>query len=482
MDNDQQIKDLARITRERFLSQPLQADGHEESFDLEHEFARAAKNRSFLVPLVCAAFFILMLVSAWAATAWADMASAQASVQIGQFDDLKLRDLFDSAKRDKQALDAVQQKIQQIEQDASDRKEALRQTARSQIELLSVSGLSPAEAARKSRVIEEHLGYELRREDLALAASLKGLKQQAAEIQKKIDSFDGRIGKINKENQERLDTQQHLFDIELQKTKTYYENRLASQSRENSRIVASLRRSKDAYISALKVRQAEEIRQLILKYNPDVRDADILAILDAYSNARQAWKFPAPPEMLLKEGVLQEAQQQTLSEKVAQLHRLLALMKSIPYENSIPGVLRSLETLTNESFDGFASSIDQTAVRLAKESEANKALESRLSSSEAQNKSYNSAFEAILSADGKNQNGLILNVANPKPAEVWIKPESAPAVGQIYTIRNPKNNDDLGTLKIVSLGPPVLAQIVEQKNFFRPPKAWDRLELQAPKK
>ena len=481
MDNDQQIKDLTRITRERFLSQPLQADGHEESFDLEHEFARAAKNRSLLVPLVCAAFFILMLLAAWAATAWADMASAQASVQIGQFDDLKLRDLFDSAKRDKQALDGVQQKIQQIEQDASDRKESLRQAARSQIELLSVSGLPPAAVAQKSRTIEERLGYELRREDLALAVSLKGLKQQAAEIQKKIDSFDGRIGKLNKENQERLDTQQHLFDIELQKTKTYYENRLASQARENARILFTLRRAKDAYISALKTRQADEIRQLILKYNPDVKDADILAILEAYSKTQPAWKFPSPPETLIKDGVLQEAQQQTLSEKVAQLHRLLALMKSIPYENSIPGVLRSLETLTNESFDGFAGSIDQVAVRFEKESEANKALESRLSSSEAQNRSYGSAFETILSTDGKNQDGLILNMTNPKPSEVWIKPERSVAVGQIYTIHDPKNNDDLGTLKIVSLGPPVLAQIVEQKNFFRPPKAWDRLELQAPK-
>jgi hypothetical protein len=482
MDNDQQIKDLARITRERFLSQPLQADGHEESFDLEHEFARAAKNRSLLVPLVCAAFFVLMLVAAWASTVWADMASAQASVKIGQFDDLKLRDLFDSAKRDKQALDAVQQKIQQIEQDLSARKENLRQAARSQIELLSVSGLPPAVTAQKTRTIEERLGYELRREDRAAAASLNGLQQKAAEIQKKIDSFDGRIGKINKENQERLDTQQHLFDIELNKTKTYYEDRLTSLAREHARALANLRRAKDAYISALKTRQAEEIRQLILKYNPEVKDADILAILEAYSKTQPAWKFPSPPEILIKDGVLQGAQQQTLAEKVAQLHRLLALMKSIPYENSIPGVLRSLETLTNESFDGFAGSIDQVAVRLEKESEAKKALESSLSTAEAQNKSYSTAFETILTSDGRNQDGLILNLANPKPSEVWIKPERPVALGQIYTIRNPQNNDDLGVLKIVSLGPPVLAQIVEQKNFFRPPKAWDRLELQAPKK
>src|SRR5579871_5463823 len=115
MDNDKQVKDLVQqTTRDRFLNQPLQPDEREAAFDLEREFAKSAKNRSLLIPLAVVGFLIILGVGAWLASSFTDQASAKATLSIGQFEDLKLKEIFDDARKNKKDLADLQAQMNQL--------------------------------------------------------------------------------------------------------------------------------------------------------------------------------------------------------------------------------------------------------------------------------------------------------------------------------------------------------------------------------
>ena len=65
MDHDKQVTDLVQVTRDRFLNQPLNPDDKgKDSFDLEKEFAKSAKNRSLIIPLAVAVFLVVLGIGA----------------------------------------------------------------------------------------------------------------------------------------------------------------------------------------------------------------------------------------------------------------------------------------------------------------------------------------------------------------------------------------------------------------------------------
>ncbi len=113
MDHDKQVTDLVQQgTRDRFLNQPLHRDDREgDSFNLESEFAKSAKNKSILIPVAVAAFLALLGVGAWIASQFTEQASQKSTVSIGSFEDLKLKEIFDTARKNKKDLEDVQSQM-----------------------------------------------------------------------------------------------------------------------------------------------------------------------------------------------------------------------------------------------------------------------------------------------------------------------------------------------------------------------------------
>ena len=483
MDNDQQIKDVVRVTKDHFLSQPLESDSREETFDLEVEFAKTAKNKSSTIPIVTISFFLVMVVGAVVATLVSDQANQQKTVQIGQFNDLNLRDLFDSAKKNQNDLMDVKNQIAVIKQKQADDEERVRQEGSSQLNLLSVSSLPRAEVDKRRAAIHEHMAFQLRQIEAESLAQLKPLEEQAQELQKKIDSYDNRIGKLNKENQERLSSQQKLFEIEMSKLKSFYQDRIQTMSQANELNLERLRDAHAEYLAALRRRQSEEIAKLILKYNPKALPADVQVITSAYENLTQSFEMPPLPAPLAQDGAVAPIERAAQGTKVAQLQRLMAMLKNIPFENSVPGVLRSLDVLQAETFQGYERLLASSAqVLAAKDSEiaGQKAqiaqLQGQVDNQKTVIAQYDAGWAALVNVNNKAYDGMIVSVNNNQ-VSLWLLPSLKLEAGEVFSWRDPKDDKELGEVKLLNATAPIMAQVTVQKDFFRGPKPWDRLKL-----
>lgn len=352
MDHDKQVSRLSGPPKlpespiSRFLDRAPQPDDRpRETFDLETEFAKTAKNRSLLIPLAVLGFVLVLAAGAWWASGLTDEASAKASVSIGSFEDLKLKEIFDTARRNKKDLENVQAQIQELTQASALRVEALQKASASQVEVASIDDAS----GEKGKAIEATTAQAIASEKARLAAALRPLKAQADEIQKKIDSYDDRIGQLNRQNQQVLDTQQRVFEIEKTKMRDQYEARILSLSEERATMEARLKKERDDLGAALRTKHADDIRKLILKYNPILSDPLLTAQLTSGTPV-----YPgAFPARIADAGLISPELQASLAQRVETFQKLLALAQAIPFENSVPGLLHALEVSMADALVGF---------------------------------------------------------------------------------------------------------------------------------
>jgi len=344
------VKDTPQTTIGRFLDRPLTPDDRDkDNFDLEREFAKSAKNRSRRIPVSVAIFFVVLALGAWGASWFTAQASAKSSVSIGSFEDLKLKEIFDTARKNKKALETLQAQMADLTQASAARVAALQQAGASKADIASVSDPS----GEKAKAILAQTAQAVAAEKSALTAALGPLRAQADEAQKKVDSYDSRIGDLNKKNQQVLDSQQRLFEIEKQKLTAQYEARIQALTDEASATSARLRRERDDLVAALKAKHAEDIRELILKYNPVIADpatAAWLAAAEGKSAVYPAYQWPA---RIADRNLLPADLQSSLAQRVERTRQLLARLRQIPYENSVPPLLNALDQAVADSLTGY---------------------------------------------------------------------------------------------------------------------------------
>jgi hypothetical protein len=359
MDHDQQVTDLVQTTRDRFLNQPLNPDDREkDAFDLDAEFAKSAKNRSLVIPLAVFAFLLVLGTGAYVASLFTDSASQKASVSIGSFEDLKLKEIFDTARKNKADLEAVQSQMDEATQASAAKVTALQQAGKAKADIAAVN--DPA----KAQAILDDTARQVAAEKAALAKVLAPLKDQAAQVQKKIDSYDSRIGDLNKKNQQVLDSQQRLFDLEKQKLTKDYEARLQAASDDKAATVAQLTKQRDDLVSALKAKQADDIRKLILKYNPVISDPLLAAQLAKDGTSAADYGPVVFPDRIASHNLVPADLQTDFAARVDRTRQLLAKLRSIPYENSVPPLLNTLDKAIAASLVGFQGYLTPLAAHM----------------------------------------------------------------------------------------------------------------------
>jgi len=533
MDHDKQVTDLVQGTRDRFLNQPLQADDRDKGFDLEMEFAKSAKNRSILIPVAVAIFLALLGVGAWIASQFTEQASQKSTVSIGSFEDLKLKEIFDTARKNKKDLETVQAQMDVLIQASTAKVASLQQTGASKADIASVNDSSGAQAKAILAETNRQIGIE----KANLAAALKPLKAQAEAIQKKIDTYDDRIGQLNKKNQQVLDSQQRLFDLQKQKLTDEFDVRLQAQTDAAAATVARLKSERDDLVSALKARHAEEIRKLILKYNPVIVDPVLSGQLTALGTKAAAYPALVLPDRIATANLLSTDLQTSLASRVEHTHQLLARLKEIPFENSVPPLLNVLDNAIADSLSGYdgylvplASALsDQDAIiarqvatiaqrdeLIAQQVETIAGLRADMVAELADRKAVEAAekdrtqallarwtggvdlYVAALREDGviadpkvsddlvvvlKPDRAKALAAAITAAANVPIPdPAKAPPPPNLATVRDGSNNNELGTVSLWPVDAGWQGKLVKQNDPKRPFKAFDRLVMTLPNK
>jgi len=513
MDNDKQVRELVQqTTRDRFLDLPLNPDEREAAFDLEREFAKTTKNRSLLIPLAVAAFLVVLGIGAWVASAFTEQASAKSTLSIGQFEDLKLKEIFDDARRNKKELEDIQAQINQLKVAAAAKIATIQQVGTSKADIASVNDPSGAQA----KSILADMNKQVVAERTALATALRPLQAQASDVQKKIDSYDDRISQMNKKNQQELDSKQRLFDLQKQQLMDEYEARLKTQAANSASTVARLRQERDALVAALKAKQAEEVRQLILKYNPIISSSPVADELSGAGVKEAAYGELVLPERISSHALISDSQQKTLANEVAKARLLLAALKEIPYENSIPPLRNALDNVVADSLAGYGAYLDPLAAhmsdldgQIAQRDGTIADLQAKVSWLSRWSVGVND-FVATL----KDQDGVIVDGKDATSLLVVLKPARAKDLGDaitahnkaveaaaaaaaadpnkpvkavppanVATVRDGLNNDERGTLTLSqSDDGSWVGTALKVNDAKRPFRAFDKVVLQLPKK
>lgn len=544
MDDDKQVKELTtQTTIGRFLNRPIRPDDKDrEHYDLEKEFAKAAKNRSPMIPLVVVAFLVVLAAGSWLASQFTELASQESSVSIGSFEDLKLKEIFDTARKNKKDLESLQVQMDELTQESQARVALLTQTGNSKADIASVNDAT----GNQAKEILAQTARQVAAERASLAAALAPLKAQAEEVQKRIDSYDDRIGQMNRKNQQVLDTQQRLFDLEKQKMIDQYESRLQAQVDDAAAALVRVREERDALVSAMRSKHADDIRKLILKYNPVISDGFLQAWLAADGAAPALYPELVQPERIASRALVPADLTTAFEERVSRTKQLLERLRAIPFENSVPGLLNTLDKAIADSLVGYngylapladhmtqldgeiaareavISERDQTIWDLeAKITELNDQIyllsEERKAEQLAWSEEKTAATAYLARWTGAvndfvltlREDGVFVDVRSPDDWMVVLKPERAkalalaleaaanlpppatPAPGarpaptpppvNLAVVRDGLNNGELGTVTVELQASGVWrAKLVKQNDAKKPFKAFDRVVLTLP--
>jgi len=285
MGNDDEIKHLIRRESESFLKNALvESKGKGAAYDLTAEFARTRRNKSFVVIGATAITIAVLGVAAVAVTRAIERNIARAPVDVAAFEDLHLKDILDSSKRNEADLDRAKLELSQLDGDLESGLETADRDYRSSVESIRARALGGADESRsiaRAAATKDAVQRKLR-VDYSVAAAAK--REEIAAAQKRIDQYDSRSLAQAKEEQSTLANERVAFDIEKKQQAQFYESRIAEIEAARDRDMADLTRQRNELAASITAR-----------YNPSFQDSLSTSLLSGWSRPTDAPLAPFHP-------------------------------------------------------------------------------------------------------------------------------------------------------------------------------------------
>ena len=239
--------------------------------------------------------------------------------------------------------------------------QTVREETRRELDLINTERISQDEKNQKIRAANAR---EARRIDAIRAAynpKIQEKNKAIKTIQSKIDEYDSRQVEKARKQEEVLNNQQRLFNMELEKTTKYYEERIATLNAKYNKDTTALKDYHKNYVAALEANHKKEVDNLTLKYNPKIADPAVTPLLAAGIN-QQALKeeYPAKYRPLLeKEGIAYPADYQAFLKTTAEYDRLMAETQENPFDQLGPGGRRSARIPASGHREKVRRTLDQ---------------------------------------------------------------------------------------------------------------------------
>ncbi len=290
MGNENEIKDIEPVNdgTSIFLPEAIQdPDGKPPEYSLNSEFARTKRNRNYGFYLLVAGFMVALIAGTLMLAQLIQERFNREEVEITAFEDMRLIEILDKAKRLENELELARTRLGDTRGTMND------ELARAKDE--------ETKAAIQAKY----------------RARLRNQQGEVASIQKKLDVHDVRLQENIKKAEAIVSNYQKLHNVEMQKQKQYYENRIA---------------------------------EIILKYNPHFSERELQRILKE--------KIPALDKSVPK---LQDFKKELTSDarysesEFAEMRRMqsdqqavIRRMNRIPYVNSVAPTLDRIEYFSRE--------------------------------------------------------------------------------------------------------------------------------------
>jgi len=325
MGNDDKIKNLPAAPGSSFLPDEIRdVDGKIEVYSLEDEFAKTKKNKSYRLYITIFLFTAIIGFLTYAFTNYLVQKDKDVPIDIKEFEDLRLKEVLQSANISEARIEMVSMRIQAIRIEMLNDILDIRKKSLSQELDVTAMNIPQAEKEVKLKAIREKEAQNLRwgraryngkilREKRKLWALETEIRKNRASIKKK--KAEGYVT-----NEDRL-------------------NNLKMEKLKDSR-TRGMKGVRDYYESYM--------RYLTLRYNPIFRSSRLKAIV-AEKGSDKTDPIPniAAYRALLKEkSGFNESRFNALRKNIEDDLLLVQRLRSIPNINSVAPSIRAIDALT----------------------------------------------------------------------------------------------------------------------------------------
>lgn len=308
-------------------------------YNLANELGKADKKKDVLFYLASIGFVVAVVAIAYLLTTYVVQKNRKVEVNIQEFDSFNLAELVQQARRDKDSLDQAQSEKAAIEKEQNSLMATVYSNAKSERELLNAQNLSAAEKAQKLEAINAAVEKEIASMKEEFSAKLEEKSKEINELQAKVEKQQSVLAKEGNAALT-VDNSSSLTQIQLDKQKQSYEERIADMEKAQERRVQTMRSF-----------YQKQSQSLIQKYNPAFKEKNLIAILAQQSPEPTASYQAAYSSALQVENIMTKTEYSELQKQIADRNTLVEALRKIPYTNSVPPSLQKIEQL-NTSIDG----------------------------------------------------------------------------------------------------------------------------------
>jgi hypothetical protein len=373
-------------TRAIFLPEDLHSESGPTVYSLGDEFAKTGKNTNIPFYIAVLGFIAVLALSAVIITRYVQYRSSIVAIDISEFEDLKLRDILDSASKFKTDLNVAREELDEFRLKIQTAILDVKDAATKKREAILSRHLDSDQTEAELKKINEEEAQQIKAVTAQYNRKITQKQKDISELKLKISAFDGQVKDRVGKAEDIISNYQKLHTMKMEKQRAYYENEIRVINNYNKRYIESL----------------------VLKYNPIFRSGEFDRILNTKIDTDKK-KIPVLKEYmpeLRREGVMTEPAFTALRSKISDNFLIMNRMNRIPYENSVPSALTHNDYFTRLIISDYENLWSSLVGVIGKK---NRQLQY-----------YRNAFNSLSKIDPEC--GFIVDPADPKMIRVHLSP------------------------------------------------------------
>ena len=288
MGNDNKIKDLTVQPKNQFLPEEItDYDTRVDVYSLEAEFTKTQKNKNYAAIFAIIAFIAIGIAGTVLFTFWMEVRQRTNEVNITEFEDTRLKDLIDAAKKNKSKLDLAKTELDSLKLEKEKALLAVKDSYRSKKEGIASKNLSLEEAAKLTANLNKEETVEHGKVESEYDKKIKTKEADVKRISAESDNVSKKVGTV-------ASNVDKLTELKLNKQKNEYE---------------------------------DKIEKLILKYNPKFTNEKVVNVLKG-------------------KNVYSSNDIYSYKQKISDFSLIMDNMLKIPYINSPNPAIKQLDKLS----------------------------------------------------------------------------------------------------------------------------------------
>lgn len=438
MVDDNEIRQVVRSRSERFLDEARKAtrkDG--QVYDLEMEFARTRKNRSFRVALVTLATIAGLVFASLVVTGIIRHQTAAMPVEVKPFEDLNLGDLLDTAKKSEADLEQAKLDLSRLQAAEKTALQAIDHDLAASLEAITARNYPKADEKKRKAQATAQAEAQKRAVRARYDGEIADAKERVASIQATIDSFDKRFSEQTRKQQEVLDSQARLFDLEKRDLIATYSGKIDDLETALASEQQSAKRQRDSLAASYTER-----------WNPVFDDPGTASLLTGFTlkDDARAPTVASLPSVIFETGVLGTKDAAGLDSSYGNLLLLSGRLRGISYLNSVPPALDRVEYEARLQYGAFRGALERSGTAIVDQRNRAEAAEAKAAASDAALERFRWAVAAYV--QNSRQDGCLVDCRNTDQISVVLGASSKVADGSLVEVKRPDAKEATARLSL----------------------------------